>query len=452
MRRDSTHRAARAVADASISRGPATYRVLVAVAAAALLCALPAFGQIERVRAASLQPGSCVDGAPRAVLVVDSSASSTCSPSSTGTAEALCCCLDGTWAACASGGSAANSFETIVVPTGTSPVADSPTDTLTITQAGTVGGINIVGDASSDLITLSLLECEGGEILKMDTGSWACAEDEDSGGGGGSVALDLGDTGSNDSSAITEIATIHDDYGVVTEPSANKMLIDFAKVAPYRKYDPDRPPTSCHTCDEFIGGETLSYSWQNQESSTATAEMDGLTLHHPADSTGFAAYYFTGPDGSATDWAMSTKVRVLNLASFNAIAIGVLATGTEASPTLLYFQALYSNGTTPTVGARSATSYTSAQTTLGTNVNVLIPYIYLQILYVSSTKEMTFRYSWDGRLWNQNHSLTLAAHPTTSFFLMVQALNAGQSGTGHIEFIRIRTDATGTTAPYPCGE
>src|SRR3990167_2869475 len=33
-----------------------------------------------------------------------------------------------------SGGSAGNSFETIAVPTGTNPVADSSTDTLTLTE------------------------------------------------------------------------------------------------------------------------------------------------------------------------------------------------------------------------------------------------------------------------------------------------------------------------------
>ena len=51
-----------------------------------------------------------------------------------------------------SGGSASNSFTTISTPSGTSPVADSSTDTLTLT-AGT--GITITGDSSADSITIA---------------------------------------------------------------------------------------------------------------------------------------------------------------------------------------------------------------------------------------------------------------------------------------------------------
>lgn len=50
------------------------------------------------------------------------------------------------------GGSASNSFTTISTPSGTSPVADSSTDTLTLT-AGT--GITITGDATADSIAIA---------------------------------------------------------------------------------------------------------------------------------------------------------------------------------------------------------------------------------------------------------------------------------------------------------
>ena len=50
------------------------------------------------------------------------------------------------------GGSASNSFATISTPSGTSPVADSSTDTLTLT-AGT--GITITGDSSADSIAIA---------------------------------------------------------------------------------------------------------------------------------------------------------------------------------------------------------------------------------------------------------------------------------------------------------
>ena len=55
------------------------------------------------------------------------------------------------WVAFSSGG-AGNSFETINVPNGTDPVAESPTDTLNITESN---GIIITGDSSTDSIQFS---------------------------------------------------------------------------------------------------------------------------------------------------------------------------------------------------------------------------------------------------------------------------------------------------------
>lgn len=48
-------------------------------------------------------------------------------------------------------------------------------------------------------------------------------------GGGSSIVLDLADDASNESTGVTEIATIGDTNGVCTEPSANKLLIDFTQ-------------------------------------------------------------------------------------------------------------------------------------------------------------------------------------------------------------------------------
>lgn len=49
-------------------------------------------------------------------------------------------------------GSGSNSFETISVPSGTSPVADSSTDTLTLTSSD--GSVVIIGNSSTDTIDL----------------------------------------------------------------------------------------------------------------------------------------------------------------------------------------------------------------------------------------------------------------------------------------------------------
>lgn len=59
------------------------------------------------------------------------------------------------------------------------------------------------------------------------------------GGGGSSVILDLGDDGSNESTALGEIATSGDLDGIVSEPSADKALFNFSKawVGPHLAFD-----------------------------------------------------------------------------------------------------------------------------------------------------------------------------------------------------------------------
>lgn len=49
-------------------------------------------------------------------------------------------------------------------------------------------------------------------------------------GGGSSIILDLDDDGSNESTALSEIAVINDTLGAFTEPTANKLLIDVSKL------------------------------------------------------------------------------------------------------------------------------------------------------------------------------------------------------------------------------
>src|SRR5690606_38950178 len=101
-----------------------------------------------------------------------------------------------------------------------------------IAQAGTVtcetDDDTLLTVAESDLTpTVSSVskinfDQSDGFTVTDDTGGVVTVGFSGGGGGGTGVALDLGDMGSNDSSAITEIATIRDDYSVFTEPSADK--------------------------------------------------------------------------------------------------------------------------------------------------------------------------------------------------------------------------------------
>lgn len=118
-------------------------------------------------------------------------------------------------------------FRTMSTPSGTSPVADSPIDTLTF---ATSTGIAIVGDADADSITIGFDEANVAADEQCAT--WEASsgriEWETCGASGASVALDLGDDGNLQSTGLTEIATTGDTNSIFTEPSDDKLLIALA--------------------------------------------------------------------------------------------------------------------------------------------------------------------------------------------------------------------------------
>lgn len=220
----------------------------------------------------------------------------------------------------------------------------------------------------------------------------------------------------------------------------------------YLQYDPDDPPSSCNTCDEFTSGTTLTWSGQNLESSTMTAGTGGVKLFHPTDSTGIAVWWTTGPAGSSADWVAHARLNIVGSGSWNAIGLALLSTGTEGTPTLIHFVTVYTDGTSPKVGFRSATSYTSAQTTLGTNYLAQASGC-IALGYVTSTKVLSAYYAPDCYGYTVvGTPATLAAHPTTSFGLMIASLSASTPANGFVQYFRIRTDGTGVASPFPVGE
>jgi len=114
-----------------------------------------------------------------------------------------------------SGGSG-NSFETISVPAGTNPVADSSTDTLTITETDTP--LIITGTAGTDTIDITTIDCAANEIMKRNAGdtAWACAADS----GGGSNPGGSGSELQFRSDATT--------FGAVTSSSVSGAEVTFA--------------------------------------------------------------------------------------------------------------------------------------------------------------------------------------------------------------------------------
>jgi hypothetical protein len=100
----------------------------------ALLAALAAGSLSAQIQAfdATLQP-SCPAGRQWVAWLLNESSGTDCDNVAGGSTAALCACSNGSVSAVGGGGSATDTFRTIDLPAGTDPVADSSSDTLTVT-------------------------------------------------------------------------------------------------------------------------------------------------------------------------------------------------------------------------------------------------------------------------------------------------------------------------------
>ena len=90
--------------------------------------------------------------------------------------------------------------------------------TGTTANTGASGRI-LVGQGNSTFLEKAM----SGDCTLAASGAISCTAS------GSSITFDIGDDGGNDSTALAEIATTGDTNGVITEPSADKALIDFTK-------------------------------------------------------------------------------------------------------------------------------------------------------------------------------------------------------------------------------
>lgn len=262
-----------------------------------------------------------------------------------------------------------------------------------------------------------------------------------------------------DSPTDEECLTYETTTGDFEWQTCNPGTVATDEIAPYGQYDPDNPPTSCDTCDEFTSGTTLSYTWGNQESSTATAEMSTLRLAHPADATGEAFYWFTGPNSASGDWVFTAHVSAATGFQFGNAGLAVLSAGDTTTPTLIHMITLGGQSSTTANNYQAAFYSTTGYATTLTSIGTKTPAMgamndgFLRLRYVSSTKILTGSWSVDGMTWiDVGSTSALAAHPTTTFGLEIASLSSSSAATGRYKWIRIRTDATGIAQPYPCGE
>jgi hypothetical protein len=287
---------------------------------------------------------------------------------------------------------------------------------------------------------------------------------DDDGAGGGSIILDLGDDGGNDSTALAEIATENDDYAAIEEESADKAMVDFRQIPPYDNYDPMRPPAAanCATCDEFYD-DTASLTWTcNGGTITQTIEKDRYKISKAMSSItqDIAACTVAAPSGS---WTATTYTSPFLPTYFSQCGLIAIRTGTQATPTAITECVLFQNGSSG-VDTRSAlktaTSYTAGDATVGTarQYSFISSPTWQQLRYDAAADTLSCYLSEDGISWRSGSTTTgtnyspstntgVTADPPYVGFLTDDAANTTSIDMScEFEFLRVRTDANRNNA------
>lgn len=384
--------------------------------AMALLFARPAGAQVFFV--ADLAGVGCVDGSPRIVMVIDGADATDCA-TGLGTIDVVCVCLDGAWVGLPTTGGAGGGYATC------------QEEGVSLTQRST---LNFVG------ASITCADAGGKTVCTL--------TDADT-----KITLDLGDDGGNDSTALAEVATSGDTYAVVTEPSADKALLNLSRMPTYGEQHFDRPPASCFLCDEFTdGASTLTWAWGNQDSATVTLENDGLNLDS-VNTNEYHAYCIDTATHSMpvnSDQVWCAKVTATIDTPTEICGLAVVEAGTLASPTEIssfgplnasvdgFAGAGYTAWTLTGSASHAAYNFTTYDV-LSSDA------VYIKMSYVDSTRAVTESFSFDGKRWQNittGTATTLSADPVTWCIVGRNAANC------FWDFVRLRTDAGRET----CGE
>ncbi|MDP3880992.1 MAG: hypothetical protein Q8Q32_02330, partial [bacterium] len=130
------------------------------------------------------------------------------------------------------GGSSSNSFETISTPLGTSPVADSSTDTLTFSTSSNI--LTITGSSSADSITFGI---SSNSITATELATDSVTSDEIAANavGASELASTAVTAGSYGSSSQTLVLTIDTD-GRITSAASTSILITESQITDLGSY------------------------------------------------------------------------------------------------------------------------------------------------------------------------------------------------------------------------
>lgn len=313
------------------------------------------------------------------------------------------------------------------------------------------GGTVVVQEADTTVSTADTIDFDGTDfnVTESPTGE---ANISLAGGGGSSIVLDLDDDGTDESTGITEIATVNDRNSVMTEPAADKALIDFEGVAPFNEYDPDKPPGTCDACEEFTGDtESLTWRWGNQGTATISYKHDEAVLDDPTGSgSNNRRIRWTTISDPTSDFTVTSKCAGVDSGAADppACHLAILVSGTEASPTTIQFIDHHDTSFREYEG--TYTSSASSIVSFGTNdgpgdiesrADAGMP-VCMQARYDSGTNDLDMYISADCIHWFFALTQNLGGNPTSS---VGYGANVDTDGNNpiYVDWFRVRTDAAG---------
>lgn len=142
------------------------------------------------------------------------------------------------------------------------------------------------------------------------------------GGGGSAIVLDIDDDGANESAGVTELATINTPEDVVTEPTADKMLIDFSKLWTESLTADKWDPVLDVGCNKAMVDSSPDYIGLHFSGTTSECATTQFTLPRGFENGGTTwdiMYHWTAQSGSG---AIVMQFQVGCLGDNEAISVG----------------------------------------------------------------------------------------------------------------------------------
>lgn len=217
------------------------------------------------------------------------------------------------------------------------------------------------------------------------------------------------------------------------------------------EYSPDRHYTAANYAvreDWDASTAEQTWTWSNQDGSTASVSLDGLWL--TGDLTDEHRFYTVANIPTGVDFTMTTRLSNVIAATGDSCGIAIFVTGTQATPTNWEACSVLNTTTDGFYQVQDTDFAAAGSVTRAGSVGhggIYSEDVCLQMRYVDSARALSCWYAFDCKNWATFGTTTLANDPLAFGGFYVRRVGICRS-----EWFVVRTDATGIATPFPPGE